>query len=103
MQKDKKRFNKKESQDVKLSKALSFLLRHGAIEQGLNMDKAGWVKLDDVINYLKIKKGYKDVHIKDIQAIVDNNDKKRFQLKDEEKHVYIRATQGHSIKEVSTE
>jgi RNA:NAD 2'-phosphotransferase (TPT1/KptA family) len=42
------------------------------------MDKAGWVKLDDVINYLKIKKGYKDVHIKDIQAIVDNNDKKRF-------------------------
>lgn len=80
MEKDKKKFHKKDNHDVKLSKALSFLLRHGAIEQGLNMDKAGWVKLDDVIKYLKIKKGYKDVHFKDIQAVVETNDKKRFEL-----------------------
>jgi RNA:NAD 2'-phosphotransferase (TPT1/KptA family) len=41
------------------------------------MDKAGWVKLDDVITYLKHKKGY-NVHLKDIQAVVNQNDKKRF-------------------------
>lgn len=78
MEKDKKKFHRNEGHDVKLSKALSFLLRHGAIEQGLKMDAAGYVKVDDVIKYLKEKKGYKDVHIKDIQAVVDQNDKKRF-------------------------
>lgn len=67
------------------------------------MDEAGWVRLDQIMNYLKIKKGYNDIHIKDIQAVVDTNDKKRFELKEEGKHVYIRATQGHSIKAVNTE
>lgn len=62
------------------------------------MDAAGFVKLDDVIKYLKEKKGYGNIHLKDIQAVVDTNDKKRFELKDEGKHIYIRATQGHSIK-----
>ena len=42
------------------------------------MDTAGFVKVDDIIQYLKVKKGYKDVHIKEIQAVVDQNDKKRF-------------------------
>lgn len=79
------------------------MLRHGAIEEGLNMDKGGWVKLDDVINYLKHKKGYGNIHLKDIQAVVDGNDKKRFELNEEGKHILIRATQGHSIKQVSTE
>jgi RNA:NAD 2'-phosphotransferase (TPT1/KptA family) len=31
MEKEKKRYHKNEGQDVKLSKALSYLLRHGAI------------------------------------------------------------------------
>lgn len=44
------------------------------------MDKAGWVKLDDVMNYLKHKKGYNNIHLKDIQAVVSQNDKKRFEL-----------------------
>ncbi len=99
MQREKKKFG---GQDVKLSKALSYLLRHGAVEQGLKMDTAGYVKLDDVMKYLKQKKGYKNIHVKDIQAVVDTNDKKRFEIKDEEKHVYIRATQGHSIKDVTS-
>ena len=53
MDKDKKRYHKNEGHDVKLSKALSYLLRHGAIEEGLKMDAAGYVKLDDVLKYLK--------------------------------------------------
>ena len=98
-----KKYHKKENHDTKLSKALSFVLRHGAIQEGLKMDTAGFVKVDDIIQYLKVKKGYKDVHIKEIQAVVDQNDKKRFQLKDQGKNTYIRATQGHSIKSVSTQ
>lgn len=103
MEKEKRKFNKNEGHDVKLSKALSYLLRHGAIEEGLKMNAAGYVKLDDVMKYLKEKKGYKNLHFKDIQAVVDTNDKKRFELNEEGKHICIRATQGHSIKEVSSE
>ncbi len=46
------------------------------------MDAAGYVKLDDVMKYLKEKKGYNNIHFKDIQAVEDTNDKKRFELKD---------------------
>lgn len=53
MEKDKRKYQKNEGQDVKLSKALSYLLRHGAIEEGLKINAAGYVKLDDVIKYLK--------------------------------------------------
>ena len=70
MEKEKKNFGKKEAHDVKLSKALSYLLRHGAIEEGLTMDAAGYVKVDDVMKYLKDNKGYKGIHLKDIQAVV---------------------------------
>lgn len=42
------------------------------------MDAAGFVKVDDVMKYLKENKGYKSIHFKDIQAVVDANDKKRF-------------------------
>lgn len=42
------------------------------------MDGGGFVRLDEVMNYLKVKKGYKDLHIKDIEGVVQQNDKKRF-------------------------
>ena len=32
-----------------MSKKLSWLLRHGAIEEGLNMGTDGFVKLDDIL------------------------------------------------------
>lgn len=34
------------------------------------MDGAGYVNLDEVMNFLKVKKGFKDIHIKDIQSVV---------------------------------
>lgn len=67
----------------------------------MEIDAAGWVRLDDIINYLK-KKGFKDVNEDIIQKVVDTNDKKRFELEERGKKIYIRATQGHSMKEVET-
>ena len=43
------------------------------------------------------------VGVPEVQHIVDNNDKKRFELKQEEGVMLIRATQGHSIQTVQTE
>lgn len=38
-----------------------------------------------------------------IQYVVDHNDKKRFELKEEDNVYYIRATQGHSIPVINTD
>ncbi len=67
------------------SKKLSWLLRHGAAEAGLNVDPAGWVPTQQVLNYLKISKD-------DLHYAVEYNNKNRLQITD----THIRACQGHS-------
>lgn len=52
--------------------------------------------------YLK-GRGYKDITFEIVKKVVDENDKKRFELKEKEGQMFIRATQGHSMKEVETE
>lgn len=74
--------------DTKISKYLSYLLRHKPEVIGLKMDKNGWVLVDELIEKSEIKLN-KEV----IEKIVKNSDKQRFELKDGK----IRANQGHSI------
>lgn len=38
------------SRDVVISKALSFLLRHGAKGEGIELDDGGWANLADVVS-----------------------------------------------------
>jgi 2'-phosphotransferase len=40
----------KDSADVRISKTLSWLLRHGATGEGLPMRKDGYVKVDDLVS-----------------------------------------------------
>lgn len=72
--------------DKKMSKKLSWLLRHGAGEMGLEMDPAGWVDVHAVLKCLRLS-----AH--DLEAIVDTNPKRRLELRDGR----IRACQGHSL------
>ena len=78
----------------RLSKALSWVLRHHAVNLGLNINDEGYVLLDDL---LKLDK-FNTYTFNDIDEVVKNNDKKRFSLKLDNDKWYIRANQGHSIK-----
>lgn len=71
--------NKKDNRDPheKISRTLSAILRHKAVELGFEIDAAGYVPLNDIIAYLK-GKGYKEVNYKVIQEVVETNNKKRF-------------------------
>jgi putative RNA 2'-phosphotransferase len=69
----------------KKSKKLSWLLRHGAYEAGLDMDEAGWAKIDDVLRQTHLSR-------EELDVVVRENDKSRLQLKGD----LIRACQGHS-------
>jgi len=77
--------NERKLRDI--SKRLSWLLRHGALESDLDMDAAGWSRLDDVLAMLRIRRDLLD-------AVVAGNNKSRFTVDDDGKR--IRAVQGHS-------
>ena len=77
---------------VQDSKRVSWLLRHGAPEQGIPMDPAGWVAVADVLRALRMSEARLD-------EVVGQNDKRRF----ERQGPRIRAVQGHSAAGLSME
>ena len=80
------------SSDVKISKLLSYVLRHKPEAIGLTLDKEGWASLDELIEKSKKVKLSRDT----ISQIVRHSDKQRFIISEDGD--YIRANQGHSIK-----
>ncbi|KAF9956711.1 tRNA 2'-phosphotransferase 1 [Mortierella alpina] len=88
-----------DSPKVRLSKALSWLLRHNAESQGVAIRPDGYVKIKDVLNHSK----FKGFTLDDILEVVDTNDKKRFQILEgpNGNKEYIRAVQGHSMDKVA--
>ncbi|UZJ51735.1 hypothetical protein CBS101457_001055 [Exobasidium rhododendri] len=92
---------------VQLSKALSYILRHGAAKEGLKIRPDGYILLSAVlarpkISKLKLENG-KSPTQDDILQVVASNDKKRFEVsRDEDDSLLIRAVQGHSISEITS-
>ncbi|MDP3277061.1 MAG: RNA 2'-phosphotransferase [Deltaproteobacteria bacterium] len=72
--------------DTESSKKMSWLLRHGAREQGLAMTDDGWAQIADVLRVLGLSRDTLD-------RVVADNAKKRFECDGER----IRACQGHSL------
>lgn len=81
------RFDKMEKINlVKLSKRLSYLLRHNP--ENLDMDTYGWVSVDEILNKL-------DVTFVILDEIVKDDDKNRYSFNETKNK--IRANQGHTI------
>lgn len=78
----------------KISKIMSFWLRHSPEKGGLTLDKEGYVSTESLLNALS-KEGYSITH-NQLDEIVETNDKKRFTYSSDKKK--IRAAQGHSVK-----
>jgi putative RNA 2'-phosphotransferase len=78
---------------VRLSRRLSYILRHDPASVGLTLDPQGWVAVDDLLAALGTA-----VSRADLDAVVAGNDKRRYAIRpgpggrDE-----IRASQGHSV------
>jgi RNA:NAD 2'-phosphotransferase (TPT1/KptA family) len=73
---------------TRISKTISFILRHSNIET----DDNGYIDITILLNHQDLKK-YK-ITFEIIKYIVDNDNKHRYKLSDDNK--YIRANQGHS-------
>ena len=70
----------------RLSKRLSWLLRHGARESGIAMDAAGWVSVADAMAHAELTRA-------ELEEVVRTNTKRRIELAGER----VRACQGHSL------
>lgn len=80
--------------DVSLSKLLSWLLRHAAISEGLNLSSEGFIPVSEILRHEKFRVKYTE---EDIKRVVALNDKQRFFLRYNNGVLEIRANQGHSI------
>ena len=84
---------------IQTSKKLSWALRHGIKELGIAMNSAGYVKLNDLL----LTAEFRGATIELIENVVSSDNKSRYSLLKENGEIYIRANQGHSIKEVKDE
>lgn len=75
------------------SKFLSLVLRHKPEEIDLQLDKHGWVEVDQLLR--KMRKANRRLSREELIQIVETNEKKRFTLSED--GLRIRAAQGHSI------
>ncbi|RUP49146.1 hypothetical protein BC936DRAFT_143186 [Jimgerdemannia flammicorona] len=91
--------SRQQSSNIKLSKAMSWLLRHRAEQEGIPIRPDGFVRVKDMLSH----KRFKQYKLADVQREVAINDKLRYALVEEEgndgeKEWLVRANQGHSIK-----
>lgn len=82
-----------EKRITKISKFMSLVLRHAPEKIGLQLDEAGWAKVDDLLR--KMSKRHGEISFEMLQEVVAQNNKKRFAFNEDQSK--IRASQGHSI------
>ena len=90
--------SKAEKLSVAFSKSLTKLLRHDAIDKGIQIQPDGYMQLSAVLEVNYIKKF--NATLEDVQKAVEDNAKKRFELNNNNGIWMIRAVQGHTMAEV---
>ena len=81
------------SKHTKISRFLSFVLRHHPEKLGLQPDSGGWVDVAALLHACK-SQGFALSPV-ELKKLVEENDKQRFSLSED--GTLIRANQGHSI------
>ncbi|XP_021239370.1 tRNA 2'-phosphotransferase 1, partial [Numida meleagris] len=86
-----RRRRREEDPRVRLSKALSYVLRHGARDAGLPMGEDGFVEVGALLQLPR----FVGVSEEEVRSVVDADPKGRFALRPHP--LRIRANQGHSL------
>lgn len=86
--------------EQQISKAISWLLRHGGQKEGISFRSDAYAKVTDILNYKRLKSI--KVTFDELNYVVSSNDKQRFIIHEEINddglpEAWIKATQGHSM------
>ena len=88
--------------NIRLSKFMSWFLRHNLENSGITYDPGGWIKVTDLINYYNINYSTRNsITIDNIVEVVKTCVKQRFSTRGEGQGMEIRANQGHSVCNIS--
>ncbi|OMF11163.1 RNA 2'-phosphotransferase [Paenibacillus amylolyticus] len=88
---------KKQTEDVKLSKIMSKMLRHKPEESGLDLELTdGSCTIASFLKIIQSLPGWTGVKLTDIERVVRNSDKQRFEINNGR----IRARYGHSYQKI---
>lgn len=79
----------------KLSKEVSYALRHAPRQYGLELDSEGWVDVELLLEALHKNELWKSISMKDLEEMIRASDKKRHEICNGR----IRAFYGHSTPE----
>ncbi|WP_059172942.1 RNA 2'-phosphotransferase [Bacillus sp. FJAT-27445] len=77
----------------KLSKEMSYALRHAPWEYELELDNDGWVSVEQVLNALQHNSEWVSINESDLRKMIEVSDKERHQIQNGR----IRALYGHSV------
>jgi len=80
--------------DIKLSKTMSYFLRHHPDEAGLVLDEEGMVPIEALVSAINKRRGFGWVTEQNIRHVVKSSDKQRFRIQEER----IGARYGHNRK-----
>eukprot|EP00438_Fugacium_kawagutii_P031689 Skav232918 [mRNA] locus=scaffold1477:747872:748534:- [translate_table: standard] len=86
------------SQEVRISRLLSQILRHKALEYHIRIQPDGFCFVQELLACPPLR--CLKTTLEHVQQIVATDDKNRFELKGQGRRMMIRAVQGHSIKVV---
>lgn len=79
----------------KLSKEVSYALRHAPWEYELELDSEGWIEMKQLLSALRLNRHWESVSVNDLAIMIELSDKKRHEILDGR----IRALYGHSVPE----
>ncbi len=79
----------------KLSREISYILRHNPLKYNLTLDKEGWADINDLLQKLNARSEWNGLSKKDLEKMIASSDKKRHEIQSDK----IRAFYGHSLKE----
>ncbi|KAF8652158.1 hypothetical protein AX16_004515 [Volvariella volvacea WC 439] len=91
----------KDSPEVRMSKTLSWILRHGAKSEGLAIRQDGYVRVAELLAHRRFMEN--GTSFGRLQDIVKADAKQRYELAEVEGDWMIRARQGHSMKAIQLE
>lgn len=77
----------------KLSKEVSYVLRHAPWEYELELDEHGWISVEQLLNSLNQTPEWENITLDDLNHMIQYSAKKRHEIKNRN----IRAFYGHSI------
>ena len=79
----------------KLSREISYILRHNPLKYNLTLDKEGWADINDLLQKLNARSEWNGLSKKDLEKMIASSNKKRHEIQSDK----IRAFYGHSLKE----